>query len=455
MKSRISFFNRAVFKKDVTRFAPLWVLYTLAILLMMLTSLSGTYYGHPVHTVNDMLTGLPVLNMLYAALAAQLLFGDLFKAQMCNALHAMPMTREARFGSHLLAGLGFSLLPNLLTALLMMIYLQNFWYVSLLWLGAMTLQYLFFFGVGVLSVQLTGNRFAMVVVYAILNLGAVVAMWFAETVFLPMMPGVMLNEDTFLPFSPLIQLIRNGDYFSINWYDVGGVHIPWQNAQFRGLGETWEYVLICAGIGVVAMVISFLLYRRRALECAGDFIAVKGIAPVFLVLYTLCAGAFLAIFGSMFIGDTYLIFLIVGLVVGFFTGKMLLERTSKVFRKKSFLHLAILTAVLLICVGLAKWDVFGVVKYVPDAEDVASITIQNPYAERYTLELTRPAHIQTTCNAHALAMQEDCTSCGQGHRYFTVTYHMRDGRTVIRRYRICNGGEAAKLLQTLPKYVAK
>ena len=38
MKSRTSFFNITLFKKDITRFAPLWVLYTVAMSLMMLTT---------------------------------------------------------------------------------------------------------------------------------------------------------------------------------------------------------------------------------------------------------------------------------------------------------------------------------------------------------------------------------------------------------------------------------
>ena len=33
MKSKISFFNKTAFKKDVTRFAPIWILYTVCMIL--------------------------------------------------------------------------------------------------------------------------------------------------------------------------------------------------------------------------------------------------------------------------------------------------------------------------------------------------------------------------------------------------------------------------------------
>ena len=35
MKSRTSFFNPTVFKKDLTRFAPTWALYTVGLFMMM------------------------------------------------------------------------------------------------------------------------------------------------------------------------------------------------------------------------------------------------------------------------------------------------------------------------------------------------------------------------------------------------------------------------------------
>ena len=38
MKSRTSSFDLALYKKDITRFAPLWMIYTVAMLLIMLSA---------------------------------------------------------------------------------------------------------------------------------------------------------------------------------------------------------------------------------------------------------------------------------------------------------------------------------------------------------------------------------------------------------------------------------
>lgn len=451
MKSRISFFDRATFKKDLTRFVPLWALYTVGMLLIMLTTVSGSPWSHPVRLLNGSLAPLALVNLLYGALTAQLLFGDLFQSRLCNALHAMPMTRTARFGGHVCAGLLFALVPNLVVSLLMMPYLGAFWYTALLWLGVMMLQYLFFFGVGVLSVMCTGSRFAMVVVYAIINFLSMVAYWFVEMIYVPMMPGVLADETVFAQLCPVFCLIGSDDYFRIN-FEIAEAYYGrrYLYEEFAGLGESWSYLFLCAGVGIAALVAALLLYRRRKLESAGDFMAVKWLSPVFLVLYTLCAGAFLAIFGELFGTGSLTLFLIAGLVIGFFTGRMLLERTVRVFRKKNFLQLAILTVVMLLSVWAVRVDLFGIVRYVPDDDDVEVVIYDARNA--YDIPLTDEDDIETVCDIHELAVENYCDrSCGKTHSYFHIEYHMKDGRRVLRSYYLCDGSMAELLLRRLPK----
>lgn len=455
MKSRISFFDTAVLKKDITRFVPLWVLYTVGMLLIMLPTVSGSNWIHPVRALNGSLGSLSIANLLYGALTAQLLFGDLFQSRLCNALHAMPMTRTARFGSHVCSGLLFALVPNLLVTLLMMPYLDAFWYTALLWLGVMMLQYLFFFGTGVLSVMCTGSRFAMVVVYAIINFLSMVAYWFVEMIYVPMMPGVLADETVFAQLCPVYCLIGNEDYFRINYETPDGYYgRRYLQEEFTGFGESWPYLFICAGVGIAVLIIALVLYRRRKLESAGDFMAVKWLSPVFLTLYTLCAGAFLAIFGELFGTGSLTLFLVAGLIIGFFTGRMLLERTTRVFRKKNFLQLAVLTVAMLLSVWAVNVDLFGIVRYVPDDDDVKVVI----YDARnvYNVPLTDEDDIEVVCTIHELAVENYCDrDCGKTHAYFNIEYHMEDGRTVMRRYYLCEGTTAYWLLETLPKGMSK
>lgn len=453
MKSRISCFDTATFKKDITRFVPLWALYAVGLLLIMLSTISGTLWTHPVRLLDTSLEALSLANLLYGALCAQLLFGELFNSRLCNALHAMPVTRSARFGSHICAGLLFAFVPNLLVSALMMPYLGQFWYIALLWLGAICLQYVFFFGVGVLSVMCTGSRFAMVVVYAIINFLSLVVYWFTEVIFLPMMSGVSVDEHMFLLFCPVSYLVSNSDYIRFSYttpdrYYIGGGN--YLNEKFVGFGEGWIYLFILAAIGIAALVGALLLYRRRKLESAGDFMAVKWLSPIFLVLYTLCAGAFLSIFGELFGNGQYIVFLIAGLIIGFFTGRMLLERTIRVFRKKNFLQLGILTAVMLLSLWVVHTDLLGIVSYVPDPQDVAYVVYDS--RDAYNVECTDMGSIEKICEIHQLAVDDYCDrTCGRSHLYFNIEYHMKDGRVILRRYHLCSGSTAHWLAETLPK----
>ncbi|MBE6958408.1 MAG: hypothetical protein E7447_04575 [Ruminococcaceae bacterium] len=447
MKLRTSFFDKATFRKDITRFWPIWVLYTVLMLLIMLPLVSAPYrLGYQ---LNDSLAGWAIGNLLYAILVAQLLFGDLFNARLCYGIHAMPATRTARFVSHVCAGMLFSFVPNLVTAVLMMGYLGNLWYLCLVWLAVITLQYLFFFGVGVLSAVCTGSRLAMTAVYGILNFFSLVIYWFLQTVIVPMMYGVELTVDKFLLFCPVATLANGWEYFKIERANPAS---PW---VFKGFGsDGWGYLFIIGALGIALLAAGWLFYRRRKLESAGSFIAAKWLSPIFLALYTLCAGAFLPIFSGIFIFGTndYAIPLIVGLIAGFFTGKMLLARTIRVFHKKAFIQLAAITLVTVIGLVGVKTDVLGIVSYVPEAEDIETVTYTLNY-NRYTGECEEE-DVQALLAVHQWAVDHPCNGdCGKTcvHQCITIVYQLKDGRTVRRTYYICSGTEGERLLSKLPK----
>lgn len=426
MKSRISFFNKTLFKKDITRFAPLWVLYTVGLLLVLLSG--GRAPGAYGKFLGDSIAAFGVVNLLYAALAAQLLFGDLFQARLCNALHAMPVRRETRFFTHMLAGISFSFVPNLLAALISLVFLGEFWFLAPMWLLGVTLSYLTFFAIAVFCVMCTGSRFAMTAVYAILNFGSWVAYWFAETIYLPMMWGVQLDETIFAWFSPAYciaaqNFVRFTSYRFDYYYD--------RVYEFLGYGDGWLYLSIVAALGLAFMGAALVLYRRRALETAGDFMSVRWLRPVFLLTYTLSVGAFLAMFGSIF-NDVYLIFLIIGIICGFFTGYMLLDRTIRVFKKRRIIQLVILLATIAISVWTIKIDLFGFVRWVPEADRVESIQVENGGE---SLQITDPEEIEIVLSAHRAFVNGDDRSSGQ-YVNIWLRYTLKSGREVTRQYAV-------------------
>ena len=139
MKSRISFCNGPVFRKNVSRFAPAWLLYTVC-LLLGLTMLAGESVEYWLSYNMAMgISYMGMVNCAYGALVALLLFGDLTNTRMCNGLHALPLRRETCFGTNVLSGLFFSLIPTVIMTVPAVI-LQSFsivekgWQIPLYWL---------------------------------------------------------------------------------------------------------------------------------------------------------------------------------------------------------------------------------------------------------------------------------------------------------------------------------
>ncbi len=442
MKLKTSYFNGTAFWKNITRFAPAWVLYTVILLLFMLADMRGSWEWSYAAVIADSIAPLAILNLGYAFLCAQLLFGDLYNSRLCNALHAMPLRREGWFFSNVSAGLAFSLIPNLLVAFLTFLLANQFSVVALLWLAAMTLQYLFFFGIAVLSAYCVGNRFAMVLVYGIINGFSLIACWLIKILYEPNLYGIEILEDSFIGFSPVAQM---------QIYDFVGIHTVWENGEVSHavmeIGNGWGYLGICAVLGVAAIGMALLLYRKRNLECAGDLIAVKSLSPVFLVLYTLCGGAVCQAFFYLFFGEKQTAFLVVGLIVGFFTGRMLLDRTVRVFQKKNIIAFT----VLLLCVAgsliLTRIDPLGITRWVPAVEEVESIryyTGAESIRETEKLVITDKEQIENLIAVHRYGVESRTT-----HRDVQVyfTYTLKNGTERQRYYYIDKNSEAGQILR--------
>lgn len=450
MKSRTSFFNTAVLKKDITRFAPAWGLYLTGILLLSLALFTEEDY-HLAQTLGVSIGIFASVNFCYALVCAALLFGDLFNSRLCNALHAMPMRREGWFLTHLTSGFLFSVVPNLLVALCLLPKLGAYWFVAFIWLGGMTLVYLFFFGAAVLSAMFTGSRFAMTLVYGLINFLSILVMWIAQYLYEPLLYGIEIVQTPFIFLSPVTYLCSNELNF-VNFLD--------KIMAYSNPNNGWPYVFGVAVIGVLMLIGALVLYRKRHLETAGDFITVRFLSPVFLVLYTLAAGMALFLFSRLFNANQDYIFLAVGIVAGFITGRMLLKRNVRVFKPATFIGLAVMMAVLFGSLGLARLDAFGVVRYTPKAENVQSVsirTIRNTF-DRYAYLATDEAEIRELIDIHEEFIDERNADAPIWYSSFYLTYTLDNGKTVTRRYRMDYESPAVQRLApwfSKPEYVLR
>ena len=447
MQSRISFFNPTVLKKDITRFAPVWGLYGIFSLLVVFLIWVGEGEPRSAQFASELpyiLFGMGIMNFFYGGISALCLFSDLFQSKMAGMLHAMPMRREGWFLTHVCAGLLFSLMPNLLTCLIVSMLVQQYCYLAFIWLAVTFLQFVFFFSVGVFSVQCAGNRLGAIAVYGLINFLSVLAAFFLYSFYQPLLYGVVIDFGALCQHSPVVG-------FTTQQYVYAEYDNMTRSVLFEGfVGSDWRYLLISVAVGIALLGCAILLYRKRHMEHAGDLIAVKPVAPVFLTLYTLCAGAILYFISNLIDEEIRYFFLLIGFGIGFFTGYMLLEKKVNVFTKKKWLGFGLFSLAFFLTIFLTWLDPIGITRYVPNPNQVQAVHI-SPYESEYYLDndstiLTDMQDIWAITDIHKELVTERNENISN-----TITlrlrYEMKNGTTVSRKYYVKRDCAATKTLK--------
>lgn len=487
MRSRTSFFNKTVYRKNLTRFAPVWVLYTLCLVMgvALLYANGGTMkqFHFAKNYIHDMFSIMGVVNLGYALLVAQLLFGDLFNSRMCNMLHAFPVSRESWFFTNMLSGLTFSVVPTfammLVSApLLMMSVFENAVILAPLVFLAANLEFICFFGMAAFAAMCTGNRFTMAAGYGLMNAGAMIAYWLVDTVYTPMLYGVITPTRLMWNLTPVYHMHEHAFVKTqANLYDLRqlyGDKLEGAVVQFTITDQWWRLWLV-AGVGIAFALLALLLYKRRDLECAGDAVAFRALVPVFEVL---CA-IFVATAAQYSLENVLNIrflsrwVLILGLIVGWFIAKMLVEHTTRVFRVQNFTGVVILSVVFGISLVLTHFDVFGIEDHIPEASRIRKVTFGTSWTSNRDMDAT--GDIEAMLRLHQGALDERAQYSGtylQGydgtwvrfvdsndHLYnkddesllYTfvsevwLAYELEGGKVIKRRYNVWVDSEAGRI----------
>lgn len=490
MQSKKSCFNRAAFTKNLTRFAPVLAVYTLLLLLFLLMmwkqagDIFPEYYF--LYQISDFVKWTAVINLGYACLMAQLLFGDLYNTRMCNALHALPLRRETWFLTNVASGLLYSLIPTAIASVVLLPMLMSTifvgaWKIALWYFLIANVEFICFFGIAVFCAMVVGSRFTMVAGYGLVNFGSGILYWLVNTVYTPMLYGMVTPSALAGKLMPMQYML------SINLeveeaarralFDEVGRLIPGANSPYMITG------LDCLGmlalVGVVFAVLGLILYHFRNLECAGDAVCSRKLVPVFQVLCAMFVAVAAEFAASEFMGYgnsldwLKFLFLFSGLIVGWFAGKMLVERSARVFRPQNWVGLGILAAVLAVSMGLTKLDVLGLEERMPDIGDIASVQL-NFY------KMDDRADIETVLKLHNLALNDRVKEDGayalvedngeyvrmedSSYRYWqegdplpqqriatscNLTYTLKNGKTVQRSYNVWVDSAAGEIPKAL------
>lgn len=398
MRSVTSCFNAMLFRKNLTRFWPLWTMASLlAILppLALATELVRGYGSRTPLSLTDLYysaisTAAPIVLLFYAVLCALAVWGYLFGSRSVGMLHSMPITRKGLFLTNALSGLVMTLIPWVVCGVFFLVISLVFGLFDPAGLGVTVLSVLglslFYFASATLCAFLTGNVFAMPAFYFVLHfiamiletlLSALVTLCFFGTT------AAYMGRVDFL--SPTVWLMRHlsvDRVFQDVWVaESGGGGYTDQTLTAVHLIKGWA-IGAYALVGLALLVCAWLLYRRRASECAGDVVAVGWMKPVFRYGVTFLAAlaggqALYALFWYDAVNWKLIPLLgcmLVSGVIGYYVASMLLAKSMKVFRG-SWKGLTATAAVLLaLCLGL-RFDVAGVERHVPAADQVEQVEL--------------------------------------------------------------------------------
>lgn len=447
MKSKMSFFDATLLKKNISRFAPAWGLLTLVLFLSMplplMQRLGHVELAMRGANARDLLEAMADMGIIYsfgaAAIFAALVFKYLHKTQSAYMMHAFPMTRSCHFVTNAVSGLLFWVVPALFITLINLTVLAAFGVTSctgLAWaaFGKWLLAFLCFYGIAVFTMHISGRTVIAILSYCALNfiflLIPLLVLLLVDFYFVGFDYSV---PETILRLCPIVTMLRDGS------------------------GEPTVAMLISyAVLGLVLLVLAWVHYRFRQVERAGDPMVFQWARIAFRVVFTLCCALgfgwiLAAFFGLLDAGrnGVFLPYALIGCFLGWFSSSMMLERTVKVFRnKKVWLGFAVFAAVLALAVLGLKYDLLGLQRRVPETAQVESVEIWTAgnYDSPNTdcISLTEAEQIDVVRAFHQKALEDPNNQSGARRSVFDggyydslhVCYHLSGGGTLQRVYRV-------------------
>lgn len=182
MQSKTSFFNRTLFRKNLSRYWPLWgfasfvgFLAPAALLVRVIQSGETSVEPLVVREGYYYLLGnaVPIVSLVYAILCAMAVWSYLYNPRSVGMMHSLPIRREGLFLTNLLSGLAMMAIPYLVAGGLGTLLFAccggfDAWG-TLVTVLAVIAQSVTFFGLATFCAFLTGNIFALPVLYFLLN----------------------------------------------------------------------------------------------------------------------------------------------------------------------------------------------------------------------------------------------------------------------------------------------
>ncbi len=460
MQSKTSFFNKILFKKNLSRSWPLGLLWFLILfyetsLKMILSMLDGTpeslaAYGSDYVLANtlSMQNGLVLFALFVAIIGAMLIFSYLYQKRDAYMMHAFPLSRKSLYFTGLCALLLVLLLPILLnTACLLLLalasgagQLQLIFFAAWVQLGAC----LIFAGIAMFTLMVSGQGITTLVFYFIFN-GMFLLMEYIIRIFVSVLMFGLNNFSEGCSLKVLTPLLKISDscYISVNvdWSEQGDKILSFTTEMLGG-----RLISLYILVGILLMGVSYILYSRKKLESVHEFITIPLLKWIFQVAVSLFLSLFMAIFTLVILQGvlpySYAGYFTLAMILSLFYGaiifyviQMLAGRSTRVFDKKTACHCAIYSLAVLAFLLTFRFDLWHLESYLPDASQIEWAGFEGDNIQVYTDEenIEKLLELQKGIIADKKEMR-DMAYSQEATKSIAIRYKLKSGKLIYRYY---------------------
>lgn len=449
MRSKKSFFNGTVFKKNITHYWPIWVLFLIYLIYRIPIRILG-----PVDT-GDMLATLqeqqmdsyfsvlssalqPVACFAGGVISAMAVFHYMYFSRNAQAYHSFPVRREELFFTNYISGWLFYTVPLLLSFLLGTCICAFRGITSVeylfLWFLLMEGMCFFFYNMTILVGMFTGQFFVVPLLTLALNYLYIGCRSVLLTIVGMLSYGLSdIYSERLVSFMSPLNFMMEKVNFMIDW-----------TTQKEYLVNGCSYVAVYTVLGILMGIVAFFMYRRRKLEYVGDTVIIHLVRPIFRWIFAGGISLLLTVAICNYIPKQpsdrqfYLILLLmIGLgIVAFFIAEALLQRKIRIFSKVRIMECVVYTGLVAAFLFGIEYNVFGLENRLPDINQIASAQVE----AYYTLYEDKKPDIQNVLDIHrqVIASKEkfEAYETTEGAKTLAVRfyYKMKDGTPFIRNY---------------------
>lgn len=468
MQSKTSFFNMALFKKNISRTWIAGLLYFVLLLLMLPVIFvintaninEDDWYTRLGYTMEmrlfEHMSSIPTtfMTIIVAIIVTGITFWYLFNRRDSYMMHAFPVSRKSLFFTGILSSLTVSLVPVLLVSVIMTIAsaargcsgLACIWY----WALIVVVSTLLFTAIAIFSLMISGQIVTGIIFYFIFNflyLMMEIAFRLTASILIWGLSDAM-NGIQYKIWTPVLYIPDKAKVLSNIVMDDNYTQVIHFDHSFMG----GDVLAIYTVVAIVIILISYQLYRFKKLETVLDFIAVPFMKPVFSVgmsfFISMVAGAFISgmvealtplSYDTKF-GIAIISALILGVII-YFATQMLIEKTLRVFCAKKAFHCGIYSLAALAILLCMRLDVIGIENKVPAMKDIEWAGIENDYTMVFTDEMEIEAFRQIHQNF--LTDKKELRNINYNFpdvdgKTFSIRYKLKNGNIVIRSYPVIN-----------------